>query len=199
MKLVLASANKHKQEEIAAILSGRCEIQNMKDLGLLEEIPETGATLKENAELKARYVYSHLHASGREAIVLADDSGLEVKALHGAPGVFSARYAGEPKNDASNNTKLLKELMNVTKREARFVTVLCLIVNGNAHVFEGEVKGSIAYEPRGNAGFGYDPLFIPRGYRSTFAELGEELKNSISHRSEALKKMLLFIEKSGIM
>ncbi len=199
MKLVLASANKHKQEEIAAILSGRCEIQNMKDLGLLEEIPETGATLKENAELKARYVYSHIRASGREAMVLADDSGLEVKALHGAPGVFSARYAGEPKNDASNNTKLLKELMNVTKREARFVTVLCLIVNGNAHVFEGEVKGSIAYEPRGNAGFGYDPLFIPRGYRSTFAELGEELKNSISHRSEALKKMLLFIEKSGIM
>ncbi len=194
MKLILASGNRHKMEEIAAMLPEQFELKSMKDLGILDEIPETGRTLQENAELKARHVYGWLKARGIDAFVLADDSGLEVKTLNGAPGVYSARYAGEPKSDVANNTKLLHELKNNTKREARFVTVLSLIMNGETHAFEGELKGTISYEPRGNHGFGYDPLFIPRGYRSTLAELGEGVKNLISHRAEALKKLLVFFE-----
>jgi XTP/dITP diphosphohydrolase len=194
MDLILASGNAHKIQEIGTMLPDNFRLKSMKDVGILEEIPETGITLRENAELKARYVYDLLKNRSVEAAVLADDSGLEVLALHGAPGVYSARYAGEPKNDMANNTKLLFELKNSTNREARFVTVLVLILNGKSYTFEGEVKGTIAYEPRGSHGFGYDPLFIPRGFRSTFADLGEELKNSISHRSEALKKLLLFFE-----
>lgn len=194
MKLILASGNKHKMEEIAAMLPQHFELKSMKDLGILDEIPETGRTLQENAELKAHHVYGRLKARGIDAFVLADDSGLEVKALNGAPGVYSARYAGEPKSDVSNNSKLLHELKNNTKREARFVTVLSLIMNGETHAFEGELKGTISYEPRGSHGFGYDPVFIPRGYRSTLAELGEGVKNSISHRAEALKKLLVFFE-----
>lgn len=196
MDLIFASANAHKIEEIAAMLPKHFQFKSMKAIGITEDIPETGTTLKENAELKARYVHERLKAKGVETLVLADDSGLEVNGLNGAPGVFSARFAGEPRNDAANNAKLLNELRTATKREARFVTVLCLILNGKAYTFEGEVKGTIAYEPRGDYGFGYDPLFIPRGFRSTFAELGEELKNKISHRSEALKKLMVFLDQN---
>lgn len=196
MDLIFASGNAHKVEEIAAMLPARFELKSMKALGITEDIPETGTTLPENAELKARYVYERLKAKGIETLVLADDSGLEVEALNGAPGVYSARYAGEPKNDTANNNKLLHELRSTTKREARFVTALCLIMHAKAYSFVGEVKGTIAYEPRGNYGFGYDPLFIPRGFRSTFAELGEEIKNKISHRSEALKKLMVFLDQT---
>ena len=126
--------------------------------------------------------------------VFADDSGLEVEALDGAPGVFSARYAGVPKNDQQNNEKLLTELSAKSNRRARFVTVITLIHDGAVHYFEGEVKGTIAYEPRGNQGFGYDPLFIPQGYRSTFAELGLEVKNKISHRALAVKQLIEFFK-----
>lgn len=198
MDLIFASGNAHKMEEIAAMLPEHFELKSMKALGITEDIPETGTTLMENAELKARYVYERLKTKGMETLVLADDSGLEVNALNGSPGVYSARYAGEPKNDTANNKKLLNELRRTTKREARFVTVLCLILNSKAYTFEGEVKGTIAYEPRGDSGFGYDPLFIPRGFRSTFAELGEEIKNKISHRSEALKKLMVFLDQSLI-
>ncbi len=170
------------------------QLLGLSELGITEDIPETGKTISENAELKAKYVHRVLKSKGLETAVLADDSGLEVKALQGAPGVYSARYAGEPKNDAANNAKLLEAIKTETKREARFVTVLCLIINNTAQFFEGEVVGTIAYEARGNSGFGYDPLFIPRGFRSTFAELGDAIKNTISHRAEALKKCLTFLE-----
>ncbi len=194
-KIIFASSNKHKIQEIRAMLPTNIELLSMKEMGILEDIPETGNTISENAELKAWYVYNGLNSMGIEAQVLADDSGLEVTALNGAPGVYSARYAGEEKNNEANNTKLLNELKLITKREARFVTTLALIRNKTLYKFEGEIQGTIAYEARGSEGFGYDPLFIPRGYRSTFAELGEEVKNRISHRAEALKKCLNFLFK----
>jgi XTP/dITP diphosphohydrolase len=191
MELILASHNKHKVEEIAAVLPSGYSLKTLNEIGITEEIPEPGATIKENSYLKAKYVSDFL--KGKSA-VFADDSGLEVAALNGAPGVYSARYAGIPKNDQANNKKLLQEMNRVTDRKARFVTVITLILNNEIHYFEGEVKGTIAYEPRGNNGFGYDPLFIPQAYRSTFAELGAEVKNSISHRANALKKLLDFLQ-----
>ncbi len=194
MQLVFASSNPHKIREVQAMLPQGIQLLGLSEVGITEEIPETGKTISENAELKAKYVHRVLKSKGLETAVLADDSGLEVKALQGAPGVYSARYAGEPKNDAANNAKLLEAIKTETKREARFVTVLCLIINNTAQFFEGEVVGTMAYEARGNSGFGYDPLFIPRGFRSTFAELGDAIKNTISHRAEALKKYLTFLE-----
>jgi XTP/dITP diphosphohydrolase len=194
MQLVFASSNPHKIREVQAMLPEGIQLLGLSELGITEDIPETGKTISENAELKAKYVHRVLKSKGLETAVLADDSGLEVKALQGAPGVYSARYAGEPKNDAANNAKLLEAIKTETKREARFVTVLCLIINNTAQFFEGEVVGTMAYEARGNSGFGYDPLFIPRGFRSTFAELGDAIKNTISHRAEALKKCLTFLE-----
>jgi XTP/dITP diphosphohydrolase len=125
--------------------------------------------------------------------VFADDSGLEVEALNGAPGVYSARYAGVPKDDQKNNQKLLTDLRQATNRKARFVTVITLLINGQVHYFEGEVSGTITHEARGKTGFGYDPLFIPTGYRSTFAELGPEVKNSISHRAAAVSSLIRFL------
>ena len=125
--------------------------------------------------------------------MFADDSGLEVNALNNAPGVYSARYAGVPKNDVANNEKLLEELKLKTDRKARFVTVITLILNGEINYFEGEIKGTISFEGRGTRGFGYDPLFIPQGYRSTFAELGADVKNTISHRALAVKKLIEFL------
>jgi XTP/dITP diphosphohydrolase len=191
MELILASHNKHKVEEIAAVLPAGYSVKTLNEIGITEEIPEPGATIKENSYLKAKYVSDFLKG---KVSVFADDSGLEVAALHGAPGVHSARYAGIPKSDEANNKKLLQEMKQVTDRKARFVTVITLILNDEVHYFEGEVKGTIAYEPRGNSGFGYDPLFIPQGYRSTFAELGAEVKNSISHRANAVKKLLDFLQ-----
>ncbi len=170
------------------------QLQSLKELGVFEDIPETGTTIKENAGIKAQAVWDLLNQKESELIVFADDSGLEVKALNGEPGVRSARYAGETKNDQNNNSKLLHALKNITKREARFVTVIALVLKHKLYFFEGEIKGTIAYEPRGNSGFGYDPLFIPQGYRSTFAELGEELKNKISHRANAIEKLLDFLK-----
>jgi XTP/dITP diphosphohydrolase len=195
MELVFASSNQNKIKEVQAMLPAGIQLLGLNDLEITQEIPETGTTIAENAEIKARYVYNYLKNKGKEIAVLADDSGLEVKALNGAPGVYSARYAGTPKNDIANNNKLLEALKTNTKREARFVTVLYLISNNSGHTFEGEVLGTIAYEARGNFGFGYDPLFIPRGYRSTFAELGDAIKNTISHRANALKKCLEFLKK----
>ncbi|MES2678355.1 MAG: RdgB/HAM1 family non-canonical purine NTP pyrophosphatase [Bacteroidota bacterium] len=194
MKIVFASANKNKISEIRALLPGHFEVLGLADVGITQEIPEPGTTIKENSFLKAHYVVNFLKQKHFEAIpVFADDSGLEVQALNNAPGVFSARYAGEPKNDLNNNQKLLRELHNVTNRKARFVTVISLITEKEICYFEGEVKGTIAFEPTGDTGFGYDPLFIPQGYRSTFAQLGTEVKNAISHRAMAVKQLTNFI------
>jgi XTP/dITP diphosphohydrolase len=192
MDLVFASSNKNKIREIKLLLPERFNLLDLPDVGVYEEIPEPGATIKENSFLKAQYVQRHLGDASR--VIFADDSGLEVDALGGAPGVHSARFAGVPTNDQANNAKLLKEMVNKTDRKARFITVITLIRNNEIYYFEGQVKGTIAHEPRGNNGFGYDPLFIPQGYRSTFAELSNEIKNSISHRGQAVKKLTDFLE-----
>jgi XTP/dITP diphosphohydrolase len=200
MDLVFASANKNKIREISALLPGTIRLYGLQEIGLLEEIPEPGETIKENSYLKAKYVYDFLKRNNRTMPVFADDSGLEVTALEGKPGVHSARYAGEEKNDAANNQKLLKELRHATTRQARFVTVITFIGPGGASAtsddivyFEGEVKGTIAHEPRGTNGFGYDPLFIPTTMRSTFAELDAPAKNAISHRGQAVKKLVAYL------
>jgi XTP/dITP diphosphohydrolase len=194
MNLIFASSNKNKISEIKTMLPASIKLLGLSDIGITEEIPEPGTSIKENSFLKAKHVVDFLKTQDKHFSVFADDSGLEVDALNNAPGVYSARYAGIPKNDAANNLKLLSELQTITKRNARFVTVITLILNGEVHYFEGEVKGTIAYEARGNNGFGYDPLFITQGYRSTFAELGMEVKNSISHRSISVSKLVKFLE-----
>lgn len=193
MKIIFASANKNKITEIKALLPAGFNLMGLADIGIIEEIPESGTTIKENSFLKAQYVLNFLKQKNETIAVFADDSGLEVESLNNAPGVYSARYAGVPKSDANNNKKLLEELKLVTNRKARFVTVITLIINGEIHYFEGEIKGTIAYEARGTNGFGYDPLFIPQGYRSTFAELDAEVKNTISHRAQAVKKLVAFL------
>lgn len=194
MEIIFASANKNKIREISAILPEGYHLLGLEDIGISEEIPEPGTTIKDNSFLKANYVVEFLKAQGKSILpVFADDSGLEVEALNGAPGVYSARYAGIPKSDQANNKKLLAELHQALSRKARFITVITLIINGEVYYFEGEVKGTISFEERGNHGFGYDPLFIPQGYRSTFAELSAEVKNTISHRAIAVKELSGFL------
>jgi XTP/dITP diphosphohydrolase len=193
MQLVFASSNTNKIREISALLPPEINLSGLRDIGLTEEIPETGITIKENAFLKADYVKKILEKKNLTEAVFADDSGLEVEALGGAPGVYSARFAGIPKDDVANNIKLMKALETAVNRKARFVTVICLILEGATHYFEGSVNGTISFEARGNSGFGYDPLFIPQGYRSTFSELGPEIKNSISHRAMAVKQLINFL------
>jgi XTP/dITP diphosphohydrolase len=197
MKLIFASANKNKINEIRALLPNEFELLGLEDVGITDEIPETGATIKENSLLKAQYVLDFLKSTEKNLSVFSDDSGLEVLSLNNSPGVYSARYAGIPKNYEANNKKLLEELKLVTNRKARFVTVITLSINGEIHYFEGEVKGTISYEARGKTGFGYDPLFIPQGYRSTFAELGAEVKNAISHRANAVNLLIDFLKKQN--
>lgn len=194
MQLVFASSNQNKIREINEILPPTFKVIGLKDIGITEEIPEPGATIKENSLLKASYVVDFLKNKGSvNTPVFADDSGLEVEALGKAPGVYSARYAGIPKSDENNNIKLLKELQQVTLRQARFVCIITLILENTIHYFEGEMKGTISYEPRGEKGFGYDPLFIPQGYRSTFAELDAATKNAISHRAKAVSQLVSFL------
>lgn len=193
MKIIFASSNKNKIKEIKALLPPHFELLGLEEIGITEEIPEPGTTIKENSFLKAQYVLDLLKKKNENIAVFADDSGLEVLALNNAPGVYSARYAGIPKSDENNNNKLLEELRLVTDRKARFVTVITLILNEEIHYFVGEIKGTISYEKRGTNGFGYDPLFIPQGYRSTFAELSAETKNTISHRALAIKKLVEFL------
>ncbi|MCE3226918.1 MAG: rdgB [Bacteroidetes bacterium] len=192
MQLIFASSNKNKIKEISAILPSQIQLLGLTDVGITEEIPEPGTTIRENSFLKAKFVLEFIKE--KNVSVFADDSGLEVEALNGAPGVYSARYAGVPKNDEANNKKLLEELKNKTSRKARFITIITLIHNNETFYFEGEITGTIAYEPRGKNGFGYDPLFIPTGYRSTFAEMSAETKNTISHRALAVQKLAVFLE-----
>lgn len=192
MKIVFATNNQHKLQEIRDILGDQFEILSLADIGCHEDIPETGNTLEANAHQKAEYVFDHYHID-----CFADDTGLEVNALGGAPGVHSARYAeGTDHNSEANMDKLLRELGDNPNRQARFRTVISLIqmeggnpVCSREYQFEGSVEGCIGHERHGNGGFGYDPLFIPEGYDKSFAELGEEVKNQISHRARAVKKL----------
>ncbi|MDR3706201.1 MAG: non-canonical purine NTP diphosphatase [Paludibacteraceae bacterium] len=188
-EIVFATNNEHKLHEVAELLGDRYTVIGLKDIGCTEEIPETAETLEGNALLKAKYVFDKF---GKNCF--SDDTGLEVEALNNAPGVYSARYAGEEKSAEANMNKLLLELQNKLNRKARFRTVVALIIDGQEHFFEGEVKGSIIEEKRGAKGFGYDPIFIPEGYTKTFAELPLTEKNTISHRARAVKKLVTFLE-----
>jgi len=221
MKIVFATNNQHKLSEIRNILGESFEILSLKDIGCDVDIPETGTTLEENALQKAQYVYDHYHID-----CFADDTGLEVEALNGAPGVYSARYASMACNTSStsdtsmtsstttpashdseaNMARLLRELANNNNRHARFRTVIALIQKKNVcpcgctsikeiHQFEGIVDGQIIRERRGGEGFGYDPIFQPDGYDQTFAELGMDIKNQISHRARAVAKLAEFLKK----
>lgn len=241
-KIVFATNNLHKLEEIRQILGSSMEVVSLADIGCHADIPETADTLEGNALQKAQYVWDHYHMS-----VFADDTGLEVDALGGAPGVHSARYAeGTDHNSEANMEKLLRELNGKTSRTARFRTVIALLLaeeaNGaaaeatkeeatkveatkeeatkaedasiteaakgaeaakascttpKAHLFEGRVDGTIATEKRGTAGFGYDPLFVPDGYDQSFAQLGTDIKNTISHRARAVEKLCSFLKQTG--
>lgn len=189
-KLVVATNNAHKLEEIAAILGNEMELLSLKDIQCNVDIPETANTLEGNARQKAMYIYENY---GMDCF--ADDTGLEVEALDGAPGVFSARYAGDGHNSEANMQKLLAELDGKENRKAQFRTAICLIMHGKEYLFEGIVKGIIIKEKRGNTGFGYDPIFVPEGHSLTFAELGNDIKNTISHRARAVEKLCQFLQK----
>ncbi|MBR1596929.1 MAG: non-canonical purine NTP diphosphatase [Phocaeicola sp.] len=189
-KLVFATNNLHKLTEIKAILGEQIDILSLNDINCHVDIPETANTLEGNAKMKAEYIYNHYHLD-----CFADDTGLEVKALNGAPGIYSARYAGEGHDSQANMKKLLENLKGITNREAQFRTAICLIEGGEEHLFEGLVKGKIIEEKRGEAGFGYDPVFVPNGYDQTFAELGEDIKNQISHRARAVEKLCDYLTK----
>ena len=192
MKIVFATNNKHKLEEIKDILGKDFEIVSLDEIGCHEDIPETGLTLEENARQKSSYVVEHYGQN-----CFADDTGLEVDALNGEPGVHSARYAeGTDHDSEANMRKLLSKMANVKDRTARFRTVISLIINGVEHQFEGRIEGRIATEKHGKEGFGYDPIFIPEGYDKSFAELGEEVKNQISHRARAVKKLAEYLSSS---
>lgn len=190
-KLVFATNNAHKLEEIRAILGDKVEILSLNDIDCHADIPETADTLQGNAALKAQYIYENYGLD-----CFADDTGLEVEALNGAPGIYSARYAGGEGHDSeANMKKLLSEMQNKDNRKARFRTVICLIEGGKEHFFEGIVNGSIIRERKGGAGFGYDPVFMPDGYSETFAEMGNDEKNKISHRARAVQKLCEYINK----
>jgi len=191
MEIVFATHNQHKTEEVRAILGADYRILNLPELGC-PDIPETADTLKGNALQKAQYVADHY---GRNCF--ADDTGLEVLALDGRPGVYSARYAGEGCSYQDNVLKLLGEMQDVTDRRACFKTVIALILNGKTYFFEGRVDGIILSEQRGTDGFGYDPVFLPDGYDQTFAEMSPATKNSISHRGRAIQQLAAFLKDCG--
>ncbi len=192
MKLVLASNNKHKLEEMRAILGGKVEILSLSDINCHDEIPEEQDTIEGNALQKARYIHDKYNLD-----CFADDTGLEVECLNGEPGVYSARYAGEHPTFDDNIAKLLANMEGHENRNARFRTAIALILGGKEYIFEGEVKGQIIKEYRGYNGFGYDPVFLPDGYSQTFAELPAEIKNKISHRGNAAKKLAEFLNKNN--
>lgn len=201
MKIVFATNNQHKLQEVRHILGRRVEVLSLNDIGCHDDIPETGTTLEENARQKAEYIWQNYHCD-----VFADDTGLEVDALGGEPGVYSARYAGEGHDSEANMAKLLQKLGDNDHRRARFRTVIALIQKKDVcpcgctsirqeHLFEGIVEGEITRQHSGVGGFGYDPIFRPDGYEQTFADLGEEVKNQISHRARAVKKLCDYLLK----
>ncbi|MBZ4656990.1 MAG: XTP/dITP diphosphohydrolase [Bacteroidota bacterium] len=189
-QIVFATNNKHKLDEIRKISEGKLEILSLNDINCRTDIPETGTTLEENALIKARFVKDNF---GYDCF--ADDTGLEVKALDGAPGVYSARYAGEDCRAEDNIRKLLTNLEGISDRRAAFRTVIALLIGDEQYFFEGAIHGKIIDEKRGESGFGYDPVFVPDGYEQTFAELGEDIKNNISHRAIATTKLIRFLLK----
>jgi XTP/dITP diphosphohydrolase len=189
MKIVFATNNKNKILEVQQMLPSTIEIISLESIGCFEEIPETADTIEENAIMKANYITKKY---GYDCF--ADDTGLEVESLNGEPGVYSARYAGEQRNDDDNMNKLLKSLENKPNRNAQFKTVIALNLNGNQHLFTGIAKGEITFEKSGNQGFGYDPIFKPEGYDVTFAQLSLEIKNNISHRGKATKQLIDFLK-----
>lgn len=191
ISLCLATNNAHKVEELQSLLGDAFEIKTLKDIGCLEDIEESGSTFQENSMIKAGYVFRKYGIN-----VLADDSGLEVNALDGRPGVYSARYAGEPSDATANNRKLIKELEGVADRTARFRAVITLILNGETHTFDGEVSGKIKESFDGEVGFGYNPVFIPDGFESTFHEMSFEQRSRLNHRGRAMEKMLRFLAKN---
>jgi XTP/dITP diphosphohydrolase len=190
MQIVFASNNKNKIKEIQLLVSDTIQILSLEEIGCTEDIPETADTIEGNAILKANYVTEKFGFN-----CFADDSGLEVDALNGEPGVFSARYAGEPKNDENNIDKLLANLKEIKNKKANFKTVICLNLNGKQQLFTGIINGQIIEERVGTNGFGYDPIFVADGYQKTFAELTLEEKSNISHRGIAVKQLITFLQK----
>jgi|TARA_B110000263_G_scaffold247169_1_gene259505 XTP/dITP diphosphohydrolase len=186
MKLIFATHNQHKVEELKKLLPSNISILSLTDINCYEEIEETGTTLEENAKLKANFIK---YKYGLDCF--ADDSGLEVDALGGSPGVFSARYAGDEKNNENNINKIWKELRDKDSTKAQFRTVIAASFGSKISIYEGKVIGNLIFEKRGNHGFGYDPIFIPEGYTKTFAEMGDAVKNKISHRALATQKFLV--------
>ncbi len=200
MKLVFASNNKHKLSEVHQILPEQVEVVSLKDVGFVQEIEETGTTLEENSLLKANAVWEWLDKNRLLSSVdgvFADDTGLEIAALGGAPGVRTARWAGDEACDVNNRQKALRELMGKEDRSARFRTVVSLIVQGKTQQVEGVVNGRIALQEEGDGGFGYDPVFVPEGYEKTFASLPTEVKNAISHRGRAMEKLCEILKKEN--
>lgn len=191
MEICFATNNQHKLNEVRALLNPELKIVSLEDIGCLEELKEDGATLEENAFQKAEYVYQQYNMN-----CFADDTGLEVEALGGEPGVVSARYAGDHRNNEDNILLLLKKLRNQDNRKAQFRTVISLIIDGQIHKFQGVVKGMIIDEKRGAEGFGYDSVFIPDGYHRTFGEMTMEEKGKISHRGKAVEELVKFLKKS---
>ncbi|MBR5676996.1 MAG: RdgB/HAM1 family non-canonical purine NTP pyrophosphatase [Paludibacteraceae bacterium] len=196
MILVFASNNAHKLAEVRAIMPAGFEVLSLNDIGFEKDIEETGTTLEQNSSIKAETVYQWLKANGNKLQingVFADDTGLEIDALNGAPGVYTARWAGEA---SSNRAKALRELKGIDNRGCQFRTVITLIKDGKSIQVEGIVRGSIATEEYGKGGFGYDPVFIPEGYAKTFGELPAEIKNSISHRARALNELIKVLKQA---
>ena len=189
MELVFATHNRHKLQEAVAIAGASCVVFGLDHVGCFDEIPETTDTLLGNAKQKAEYVFQKYHVD-----CFADDTGLEVEALDGRPGVYSARYAGEHCSYQDNVNKLLQEMQGATNRKACFKTVVALILNGQRYEFEGRVDGIILPEPIGGSGFGYDPVFMPDGFNESFAQMSDFDKNAISHRGRALRKMMNFLQ-----
>ena len=189
MKLVFATNNKNKAIEIQELIGDIYTILSLQDIDCKEEIPEERETIEGNAQQKAHYVFEKFQIN-----VFADDTGLEIEALSGEPGVYSARYAGEDRNSDKNMDKVLRLLASKTNRNAQFKTIICLIIHPKEYLFEGIVKGKIITEKRGNLGFGYDPIFIPNGFEKTFAEMTLQEKSEISHRAIAVNKMIEFLK-----
>ncbi|MDE0536332.1 non-canonical purine NTP diphosphatase [Tenacibaculum sp. L6] len=189
MKLVFATNNLNKLAEVQKMLPTTIELLSLKDINCFDDIEETATTLEGNAQIKANHISEKYGYN-----CFADDTGLEVPALNGAPGVYSARYAGEPTNAENNMQKLLNELHNKTNRDAQFRTSVCLNLNGEQFLFDGVCKGQILSEKQGEQGFGYDPIFQPEGYNNSFAEMTAEEKNKISHRGLAIQQLVSFLK-----
>ena len=191
MRLIFATHNNNKLFEVKKMISKKIEIKSLSDLGYNFEIPENEKTIKENAIFKAKFIYSKFKSN-----VFADDTGLEVEALGGKPGVHSARYAGNDKDNKKNIKKLLDSISGIENRKANFKTVISLIFKDKLYVFEGKIYGKISDEEKGLFGFGYDPVFIPDGFKKTFGELNPDIKNTISHRAIAFNKLISFLKKN---